>query len=343
MRNRLLVAMSGGVDSALSAALMLEAGFALEAVTLRLYDEADAVIEHAKACSEQLGLKHRVLDLRQQFAETVVAGFVNGYASGFTPNPCLICNRHIKYGAMLEYALSEGFEGLVTGHYARKHWNGNEQRWDLLKGLAVRKDQSYFLYHLTQAQLERVHFPLGEYLSKQMVRDEAKRRGLLSFEKKDSDGLCFLEGRDHNIYLQEKIHPAVEGVFMSPDGVVLGCHDGFYRFTIGQKKNLPEGLPRDSAVIAIQPNDNSVVIGPEAALYRDWLKVDELILQAGVSLPLKADIRIFNWGHTLKGRLEAGVEGYTVYFDAPVRAIVQGQHAVFFDGDRVLGGGLIVG
>jgi tRNA-specific 2-thiouridylase len=289
-----------------------------------------------------LGIPFYVLNFRELFEEAVLRRFVEGYLRGETPNPCVDCNKYIKFAALLERAGVLGYDAVATGHYARReHANG---RWLLRKGVDQRKDQSYVLYMLTQAQLARTLFPLGDY-TKEAVREIAAGRGFLNARKRDSQDICFVPDGDYGAFLERRTgQPLRPGSFIDPEGRVLGTHRGTPRYTLGQRKGLGLALPRPGYVTAIDPAANTVTVGTEAQLLRREFRLCGLNLVACDSLasPLRCQVKIrygqaAQWAEaeqTSDGTLRVG-------FDEPQRAVTPGQAAVLYDGEYVVGGGTL--
>ncbi len=347
-----MVAMSGGVDSSVAAALLLEQGYAVEGAMLHLWAEPGA--RENACCSLQaqndaarvadiLGIPFRVLDAAELFRRHVVEYFVATYARGRTPNPCIVCNRDVRFGFLLEYALKHGFEFLATGHYARvRRLPAGEYR--LLKGLDVEKDQSYVLYTLTQDRLAHLLFPVGEY-TKPQVREMARRYGLPVAEKAESQDLCFAADGDYRGFLMRHAPGALRpGPILDVRGNVLGKHRGLAFYTIGQRKGLGLSAGEPLYVVEIDGERNAIVVGPKSALGKSHLVAGEVNWISGSppSGPIDAEVKIRYRAvpaPAVVTPLPAGrVE---VAFQTPMRDITPGQSAVFYTGDVCLGGGVI--
>lgn len=353
---RALIAMSGGVDSSVAAQRMLAAGWDCAGVTMRLYRSTDLGLAcHKSCCAEsdaedaedvcfQLGIPHERLDYTGLFHLQVIQRFADEYRRGRTPNPCIDCNRYLKFDALLDYALDRGFDCLVTGHYARITREAESGRWQLRKALDADKDQSYVLYMLSQRQLSHLQLPLGE-LKKSETRKIAAENGLINAKKRESQDICFIPDGDYAAFLErwtgEKIRP---GEILDQSGRVLGRHRGAIRCTVGQRRGL--GLAMGEPVYVLEKNmaENTVTVGPEAALYRsgltaarfNWLSVPEPEVPLRVSARTRYRQREFTATATpLPGRR------LRLDFDAPQRAVTPGQAVVLYDGDLVLGGGTI--
>jgi len=344
---RIVVALSGGVDSAVAAALLAEEGHDLLGITLRLWpqsrccDERD--IEDAADLCAQLGIPYQVLDYRQRFREAIVEPFVVDYLAGRTPNPCARCNQLLKFDALWQEAAALGADLLATGHYVRLHKQGAD--WQLWRALDSRKDQSYFLFALPARLLPRLRFPLGEW-RKEEVRAWAVRRGLKVAGKGDSQDLCFIPGGDTGAFVRAQAPSAVQGgEIVDERGVVLGRHAGLVHYTIGQRRGLGGGAAGPRYVVALDGKRNRLQVGPESALYRgetalrdcNWLTT--LAAAPDTAVTVKVRYAATPVAATLQP-LDGGAAH--LRFAAPQRALTPGQAAVCYDGERLLGGGWIV-
>ena len=348
---RVFVGMSGGVDSSAAALLLQRQGHIVEGIHLRLLEglplppgAASPAAEDARAVAEKLGAPLHLLDLSPAFRESVVADFIAEYQAGRTPNPCIVCNRRIKFGAMLDAALSLGGGYLATGHYARVRYDAPSGRWLLLRGTDPARDQSYFLYRLTQFQLAHTLFPLGA-LTKPEIRDMAEAAGLVTARKRDSQDICFVPDGDYAAFIARCVgEESPTGDFLDPQGSVLGRHKGFLRYTRGQHKGL--GLPTEQPLYVERkdPLTKAIHLAPDAALYsreataRDcnWIALPDL------TAPLRAAARIRHSRRECPAAVEPLGDGRVrVRFDEPQRACAPGQSVVFYDGETVLGGGFL--
>ncbi len=340
---KILVGMSGGVDSAAAAALLCEAGHSVTGVTLLLHGGGMEDAAAARAVCEALGITHRTLDLSRPFCEKVKDYFVRSYCRGETPNPCIECNRTIKFGAMLDFALANGFDGIATGHYARVA-RAADGTFSLLRGADAAKDQSYVLYTLTQHQLSHLLFPLGEY-TKEQVRTIAAAHGFSNADRADSQDICFVPDGDYVAFLRDYggVMPE-EGDFVdTATGKVVGRHRGLVCYTRGQRKGLGIGGQRPLYVLEKDAKTNTVRLGDDAQLYTRALCARSVSwIEKAPAKPLRVTAKA---RYTQK---EAPAEvrpldggSVEVIFDEPQRAITAGQSVVFYDGVRVLGGGVI--
>jgi len=336
---RVVMAMSGGVDSSVSAAILLEAGYDVIGVSMLLYDPPPDLSD-ARRVASRLGIPHETLDLRQEFRTTIIDYFIGEYAAGRTPNPCVRCNERFKFGLLLQRALAMGGEYLATGHYARTVTDENGTVW-LTTGDDPSKDQSYFLFALPQSTLRRVIFPVGG-LTKRRVREIADSLHLPVAHKSESQEICFIPGNDYVHFLQERGGTLPPGDVVLPDGTVIGRHGGLHRYTIGQRRGLGIAWSHPLHVIRLDTATNRLVVGP-----RDALGGRGLVASAGVwNTPpghtFRARCRIRYRHHPAPCLVTPGENGtFTVTFDEPQYAITPGQAAVIYDGDRVLGGGWI--
>ena len=354
MGNRALIAMSGGVDSSVAALLTAREGYECIGCTMRLFDSADAALpaertccslddaEDARSVAFRLGMPFYVFNFTQDFRREVMDPFVEAYRRGLTPNPCIECNRTMKFAKLLRRAEELGCARLVTGHYARVE--REDGRWLLKKALDESRDQSYVLYMLTQAQLERVRFPLGG-LTKKQVRAIAEENGFVNAAKPDSQDICFVPDGDYAAMIRRRTGGELTpGDFVDLDGNVLGPHRGIECYTVGQRRGLGLSFGEPMYVHSIRPEDNAVVLAPDSALYTTRVCVPAFHWISGEapSAPIRARAKI-RYRHrerdvTVIPTPEGGAE---LVFDEPQRAVTPGQAAVVYDGDTVLGGGTI--
>lgn len=345
MKQTTAAAMSGGVDSSAAALLLLREGRALLGLTLYLFDGGEEGGD-AAAAAAQLGFPHRTLNMRREFRSGVVEPFVRAYEAGRTPNPCVLCNRAVKFGALLRKAEELGCHSLATGHYARLGFDAGSGRWLLRKAAHVEKDQSYVLAMLTQDQLSRAVFPLGE-LSKEEVRAIAEEAGLASARKGDSQDICFIPDGDYGAFLRRytgKDYPT--GPYLDEAGAVLGRHTGVIDYTVGQRRGL--GVSSNTGrlyVKEVRPEDNTVVLSDNAALFGRTLEADGLNLipcarlDGPIRLRAKIRYRMAEQPCTVE---QTSADTIRLTFDSPQRAITPGQTVVLYDGDTVVGGAVIV-
>ncbi|MDZ4654636.1 MAG: tRNA 2-thiouridine(34) synthase MnmA [Coriobacteriia bacterium] len=336
------VALSGGVDSAVAASIALDEGLDVLGVTMRLgVNERvdDGAVRAAAEVAGTLGIPHRVIDLSGPFAELVVRPFIDAYLSGETPNPCVVCNDHIKFGLLLDAAVSEGADVLVTGHYARI--DASQGHAVLLRGLDAGKDQSYFLYRLVGSRLQRLWFPLGG-MRKPQVRDMALQRSLPSADRDESQDICFLSGTDVEGLLAEVgVRPKC-GEIVGLDGEVLGTHDGIWRFTVGQRKGIGVGGGPPLYVVAIDAAQSRVVVGPAEACEAREVHAYNVVWD-GPEGEQRVEAQIRYRAVPTLGTVDVRGTELTMRFDSAVSSIAHGQSLVCYEGDRVIGGGYLTG
>ena len=334
--------MSGGVDSSVCAALLKNDGYEVLGITLDLFGDTTQSQADAKSVCDSLEIEHTVFDLKNEFKGFVIDNFINEYINGRTPNPCIVCNREIKFGEMLKLADKLGCDKIATGHYAKIiEKNG---RFLLCRGDDRSKDQSYVLYCLTQKQLSRTVFPLASH-SKDEVRETAEGLNLVNANKKDSQDICFVPDGDYAAFIEKTANFVSQtGNYLDINGKVLGQHKGVIRYTIGQRKGLGIALGKPAFVIDKNPNTNEVIIGDEENLFYNKVYIENLNF-----IPfdeLKGEMKVFcklRYRHTEQPAIiKPYKNGVLVEFDAPQRAPSPGQAAVFYDGDIVVGGGTIV-
>ena len=352
--SRVVVAMSGGVDSSTAAALLLEAGHDVVGVTLKLTDATGTAasiggrccgprdIEDARATAAQLGFPHYVLDETAAFKNAVIDDFVAEHAAGRTPNPCVRCNEKLKFGPLLRFARAVGAERLCTGHYARI--TRDEHGIRLLRAVDRDKDQSYFLFGVAPSLFAEVEFPLGER-TKDEVRAIARRFALPNADKPDSQEICFIPGGDHKAFVEERGGAGRPGEIVDQDGAALAEHTGTHRFTVGQRRGLPIAGGQRRFVLRIDASSGRVVVGPRNALERRSLRVADLRWTGGRpphGWPLRCAVQIRHHATPAPAWVAApDAHGCQVELDAPAVGVAPGQAAVFYDGDRVVGGGWI--
>lgn len=346
-KKKVVVAMSGGVDSTLTAKLLMEQGYDVCGATMRQFDGQNEELSGARAMAEHLGIPFVVIDVRAVYRKTVLSYFIDSYAKGVTPNPCMMCDFKVKFGIFYEEARKYfGASYFSTGHYARILYDGERQKYEVHKAIDLSKDQSYMMYHLTQEQLAHIIFPLGRVLKKD-TRRISKEKGLPTCNKPDSQDICFLtNGKTYVDYLKEKA-PWIfkEGRITDLKGHVLGTHRGIPYYTIGQRKGLGIASKEALYVIAIDPQKNEVIVGNNEDLFKKRLLAAELHFTDGKapsdSFSCEAKIRYGIRTHAAQVTLQKDGRA-AVTFDEPQRAVTAGQSVVFYDGHRLLGGGTIL-
>lgn len=357
---RILVAMSGGIDSSLAAVMLHEEGYEVIGMTMKTWDYAGSggskketgccsldSINDARNIAVQLGFPHYILDIRNEFGDYVIDHFTGEYLAGRTPNPCVLCNTHIKWDALLRRADRLDCEFIATGHYANiREWNN---RFVISKGKDRTKDQSYVLWGISQESLQRTKLPLG-HLHKSEIREMASERGFIELvNKSESYEICFVPDNDYRGFLKRRI-PELEkqvagGNFVSVDGKILGKHEGYPFYTVGQRKGLGIALGRPVFVTEIRKETNEVVLGDLPDLYRDGMVVEKLNLQKYASLeqPMQTVTKVRYKHEGASATIEQErPDRIVVRFDDAVSGIAPGQAAVFYEGDDVIGGGWIM-
>ncbi len=337
-----LIAMSGGVDSSVAAYLIKKQGIDTFGAMMLLNSSSIKDAEDAARVCEKIGIPFKTYDFSEQFNDLVVSNFVESYEAGETPNPCIECNKHLKFGLFLDTALSEGFDCIVTGHYAViEQKNG---RYLLKKADDITKDQSYVLYGLTQHQLSHVLLPLGSF-SKSEIRETAADIGFENAGKSDSQDICFVPDGDYATVIKnitKKDYP--EGDFVDTEGNILGRHKGIIRYTVGQRKGLGLALKAPMYVLDKNVKENTVILASNDELFKRELDVKNFnyILFENPQKPFRAKVRIrYNQKEQWATVLPTGTDTVHITFDEPQRAIAKGQSAVVYDGEYVIGGGII--
>lgn len=353
-----IIAMSGGVDSSVAAYIMKKRGYEVIGITLKLHSDSNTSdisdeqscctqkdIDDARAVCEKLGIEHRLIDRKSNFRHEVIDRFVSAYVSGSTPNPCIDCNRYIKFRLLLDIAKTEGYDCIVTGHYARVMFDEVSGRYLIKKGKDASKDQSYVLYSLTQDDLSRVVLPLGE-MSKSEVRAVAQRIGLGVSNKKESQDICFVpDGRYADFISEYTGKKFPDGDFVGLDGKVLGTHKGIIRYTIGQRKGLGLSLPQPLYVCKKDVAANTVTLCRDDQLFSSELYAEDInfISVKEICAPTRVKAKI-RYRHTEACATVYPVDGdkLKIVFDEPQRAITSGQAVVMYADDTVVAGGTII-
>ena len=346
MKKRILLGMSGGVDSSVSAVLLQKQGYEVIGATMNMWTDTEKSIEDAKKVCQKLGIEHHVIDCIEKFRCNVINKFISEYENAKTPNPCVECNRYLKFGAFYEKAKELGCEYIATGHYAKTEYSEKYKRYVLKKSDEIKKDQTYFLYYIPKEEIEYIVFPLQNRASKEETRKIAEETGLEVAQKKDSQEICFIPDNDYQGFLQKHSSQRPKsGNIVLKDGTILGKHNGLINYTIGQRKGLGISYKEPLYVIKLDIQKNQVIVGTEQDLYSkelianeiNWLAINEL----------KEPLRL-----TAKVRYRAKEAQCVVYpieenqvkviFDEPQRAITPGQSVVFYDENIVVGGGKII-
>ncbi len=353
---RVLAAMSGGVDSSVAAMMAVRAGYDVVGITLKQWEFPDEEVRLTKGCctldavadarrvADVIGIPHYTLDFREVFAREVVDPFVADYARGLTPNPCIRCNERVRFGELWERAQMLGFDGLVTGHYARRDRDG-DGRMRLFRARNGAKDQSYVLYAIDHHVLERVLFPLGEIDSKDDVRAIAREAGLSNADRQDSVEVCFVgEGRKPGDVVRERVSAAVRsGPILDGSGAEIGRHRGLPYYTVGQRRGLGSLGVSPMYVTSLRPEQNSIVVGERDALASTGLDAARPRFVTGQALAdeQRCTAVVRYRGEPAAASFHPTKEGFRLTFDQPVRAVAPGQAVVLYDDDEVIGGGTI--
>jgi len=357
VKKKVIVAMSGGVDSSVAAALLLEKGYDVIGVTMQIWADMPeerkrteggccslSAVDDARRVAEKLGIPYYVMNFKEDFQKYVVDYFKDEYLKGRTPNPCIACNKYLKFGMLLDKASAMGIDYVATGHYARIVYDDKIGRYLLKKSVTELKDQTYALYNLNQNQLSRTLMPVGDY-TKDEIRALASKLGLYVANKPDSQEICFIEDNDYGKYISENTDKEIKpGFFVDIKGNILGKHKGIIHYTVGQRKGLGIALGKPMYVVEIKPEENIVVLGDESEVFSSGLIAGDInmiyIEKLENEMKVKAKIR-YSAKESSATIYPEGDNKVKVVFDTPQRAVTPGQSVVFYLDDVVVGGGVI--
>ena len=342
---KVLLGMSGGVDSSVSALLLKKQGYEVIGITLEMFDNDSNVSLDAKKVCDSLHIPHYTFSCKNDFKRHVIDDFISCYSNCKTPNPCIECNRYIKFGYMYEKAKELGCYYIATGHYARNEYNKEYDRWVLKKSNAGSKDQTYVLWNIPKDVIEHIIFPLSDFENKEQIREIAREADLEAANKPDSEDICFIPDGNYKAFLENNSSiKAKVGNIVNSSGEVLGKHTGLYNYTIGQRKGLGIAYKVPLFVLGFNEEKNEVIVGEEKELYKKEILVNNinLLLIDKIDKPMLVDVKTRYSTKSAKATIIQNENTIKVTFEEPQRAITPGQSAVFYINDIVLGGGKIM-
>ena len=342
---KVLLGMSGGVDSSVSALLLKKQGYEVIGITLEMFDNDSNVSLDAKKVCDSLHIPHYTFSCKNDFKRHVIDDFISCYSNCKTPNPCIECNRYIKFGYMYEKAKELGCYYIATGHYARNEYNKEYDRWVLKKSNAGNKDQTYVLWNIQKDVIEHIIFPLSDFENKEQIREIAREADLEVANKPDSEDICFIPDGNYKAFLENNSSiKAKVGNIVNSSGEVLGKHTGLYNYTIGQRKGLGISYKEPLYVLRFNEEKNEVIVGEEKELYKKEILVNNinLLLIDKIDKPMLVDLKTRYSTKSAKATIIQNENTIKVTFEEPQRAITPGQSAVFYINDIVLGGGKIM-
>ena len=352
MKKRILLGMSGGVDSSVSAILLKEQGYEVIGITMKLFEgelegsccSLSSSLDAKRIC-DYLKIPHYTLNFKEDFNKYVIKDFINNYKNCKTPNPCIECNKYLKFGSMYKKAQELECDYIATGHYAKIEYDEKYQKNVLKKANAIHKDQSYVLYNMPTYLLNKIIFPLGNFESKDEIREIARKHKLPVANKPDSEDICFIPDGNYKKFLEANSDiKSKKGNIVHKNGEILGVHTGLYKYTIGQRKGLGISYKEPLYVIGFNKDKNELIVGEEKELYRKEFMVSDinLLLYDKILEPLSVEVKTRYSAKCYKAQILQEGNKIKVIFDEPQKSITPGQSAVFYDGDVVIGGGKII-